>query len=80
MTTKREILRAELSPRAKAGLEKICEARGMTSLTVMSRLNLWFAEQDQRTQHAILGQTTEDAGELLIRSLIKKIAESAKDK
>jgi len=52
----------------------------MTSLTVMSRLNLWFAEQDQRTQHAILGQTTEDAGELLIRSLIKKIAESAKDK
>lgn len=78
MAAKREILRAELTPRAKTGLEQICEARGMTQLSVMSRLNLWFAEQDQRTQHAILGHTKEDASELLIRGLIKKIADSAK--
>jgi len=74
---KRLILRAELTPRAKLGLEKVCESRGMTQLSVISRLILWFSEQDGRTQHAVLGHTDEDPGELLFQSLMKKLAESA---
>ena len=57
MADKRVILRAELAPKAKLGLEEVCAKRGMTQLSVMSRLLLWFAEQDARTQHAILGHT-----------------------
>jgi hypothetical protein len=75
---KRVILRADLTPRAKAGLEEICKTRGMTSLSVISRLVLWFSQQDGRTQHAVMGHTKEDASELLIKNLTKKISDSAK--
>lgn len=78
MAEKRVILRAELHPKAKAGLERTCQERGMTQLSVMSRLILWFAEQDGKTQHAILGHTGDNAGEMLMRNLMKKISDSAK--
>ncbi|MCS7032975.1 MAG: hypothetical protein NZ561_03155 [Phycisphaerae bacterium] len=76
---KRVIMRAELTPQAKIGLEKICAARGMTQLSVMSRLILWFARQEGRVQHAVLGNIDEDASKLLLEDLIKRLQKAAKD-
>jgi hypothetical protein len=78
VTPKRVILRAELTPQAKTGLEKICDARGMTQVSVMSRLILWFASQDGRIQHAVLGNTGEDPSKLLLEDLVRRIESAAK--
>jgi hypothetical protein len=71
---KRVILRAELSPQAKAGLEKVCEQRGMTQVSVMSRLVLWFAQQDPSVQKAVLGDSDLNAADVLTRDLLRRLA------
>lgn len=76
---KRVILRAELTPQAKTGLERICDQRGMTQVSVMSRLILWFAAQEGKIQHAILGHTGENAAELLVNDLIRRVSDASSD-
>lgn len=75
---KRVILRAELAPNAKTALEKICEKRGMTQLSVMSRLILWFASQEGRLQHAVLGNTDEDAAKMVMEELVRRLTAAGK--
>jgi hypothetical protein len=74
---KRVILRAELTQVAKNGLERVCDDRGMTQVSVMSRLILWFASQEGRVQHAVLGHTGEDGARLLIEDLVRRLAADA---
>ena len=78
MAPKRVILRAELTSQAKTGLERVCDHRGMTQVSVMSRLILWFASQEGKIQHAILGHTGEDASRLLVEDLIRKLESDGK--
>lgn len=73
MSMKRVILRAELTPQAKNGLEKICDQRGMTQVSVMSRLVLWFAHQDGPIQKAVLGESDLDAADVLKKSLLRRL-------
>lgn len=80
MSQKRVILRAELTQMAKNGLERVCDERGMTQVSVMSRLILWFASQEGKVQHAVLGHTGEDAASLLIQNLLKRLEESGSKK
>lgn len=74
MSMKRVILRAELTPQAKNGLEKVCDQRGMTQVSVMSRLVLWFSEQDNAIQKAVLGDSDADAAEVLKKSLLRRLS------
>lgn len=75
MSMKRVILRAELSPAAKTGLEKVCAQRGMTQVSVMSRLVLWFSRQDPSIQKAVLGDGDVDAAEVLRKDLIRRLGD-----
>lgn len=74
MSAKRVILRAELTPQAKAGLERTCEQRGMTQVSVMSRLVLWFAQQPESIQKAVLDESrSEQVAESLTRDLLRRL-------
>lgn len=73
MSMKRVILRAELTPQAKTGLETVCDKRGMTQLSVVSRLVLWFSRQDDAVQKAVLGETDDDAAALLKQDLLRRL-------
>jgi len=48
--SKRVIMRIEIAPSSKAGLDHFCEATGMTKLAAVSRLIDWFCEQDETLQ------------------------------
>jgi hypothetical protein len=71
---KRVILRAELSPQAKHGLERVCDQRGMTQVSVMSRLVLWFSKQDPAIQKAVLGESELNAADALKKELLQRLA------
>ena len=55
VTMPRTIIRTEISPRTKAMLDKVCRDRGMTHLSVTSRLMIWLAEQPVEVQARVLG-------------------------
>lgn len=54
MKPKRSILRIQLDQSAKEGLERVCLQRGMTQISVMSRLVDWFVQQDEVIQLSVL--------------------------
>jgi hypothetical protein len=70
---KRLILRADLLPQSKAGVEQACARRGMTQLSVISRLILWFADQDKATQKAILNDQGSEASAALLKDLLRRL-------
>jgi hypothetical protein len=72
---KRVILRAELSPQAKTGLERVCDQRGMTQVSVMSRLVLWFAQQETSIQRSILSgeNSNNDPADALMKDLLRRL-------
>ena len=73
VSPKRVILRAELTPQAKTGLEHVCDARGMTQVSVMSRLVLWFAQQPDHVQKAVLEERGQEVSEALMRDLMRRL-------
>ncbi len=52
---KRAITRLQLDSVAKVQLDRLCDARGMTQIAVLSRLVRWFGKQDEVLQASILG-------------------------
>jgi len=51
----RIIVRIEIDPKAWEALQTVTHARGMTQLSVMSRLMDWFGQQPQMIQSGIMG-------------------------
>lgn len=79
MSQKRVIIRAELTPSAKTTLQKVCDERGMTQVSVMSRLVQWFAHQDQLVQVSVLGLVSEETTRKLGKELIERLALTRRD-
>lgn len=74
MSMKRVILRADLTPQAKTSLEGVCHRRGMTQLSVVSRMILWLSRQNDSMQKAVLGRSDDDASALLKQDLLRRLA------
>jgi hypothetical protein len=64
---KRAMIRVQLDSVAKKRLESLCQSRGMTQITVMSRLVNWFTDQDVAAQNAVLGGLSAAAARELAR-------------
>ena len=55
MPEKLSVLRVQLDRAAKERLDELCLRRGMTQVSIMSRLIEWFVRQDQVVQGFSLG-------------------------
>jgi hypothetical protein len=67
------IVRLELTPGAKKGLEKIYVASGMTQVSMVSRLIQWYADQPPAIKALIMGQIPTTIREDVIRIALRKI-------
>ena len=75
MSFKRAIIRLQLDREAKDALDELCQRRGMTQISALSRLVRWFTKQDEVIQTAILGTLSEDSLQTLAQRLLSKIAQ-----
>lgn len=74
MSFKRAIIRLQLDREAKDALDELCERRGMTQISALSRLVRWFTRQDEVIQTAILGALSEESLQTLAQQLLAKLA------
>ena len=51
----REIIKIAISTEAKIAIDQACDRYGMSQIEMASRFYMWFAEQDEVLQAAILG-------------------------
>ena len=73
-TPKRAIIRLQLDLIAKKKLEALCDKRGMTQITVISRLVDWFTTQDDVVQTGVLSRLAPEALAPLARKMLEKLA------
>jgi hypothetical protein len=73
---KRSIMRIEMDVDAKDRLEDICQRRGMTQISVMSRVVNWFSDQDDSVQTAVLASPSTGSSPALSKTLLKKLSSS----
>jgi DNA-binding TFAR19-related protein (PDSD5 family) len=77
MDVKRAVLRIQLDPSAKQQLDRLAKTRGMTQISIMSRLVEWFVRQNEVIQLAVLGVVSEEFTGPLAKRLLERIAEEA---
>jgi hypothetical protein len=78
MAAKRSIMRIELGEAAKDRVEGICQRRGMTQVSLMSRVINWFSQQDDYVQTEVLQIPTAGSSSAFAKSLLKKLTSSTK--
>jgi hypothetical protein len=78
MAAKRSIMRIALDEGAKDRIEGICQRRGMTQISLVSRLVNWFSEQDDHIQTDVLQTVTGGSSSAFAKSLLKKLSSSPK--
>ena len=74
----RVIMRIELIPQAKSGLEKLCERLGMTQVATTSRIVEWFCKESDLVQAAVLGLYPEDLRADVATMVLKRMASEKK--
>jgi hypothetical protein len=74
-TDRRVIMRIELTPPAKSGLEDMCERLGMTQVATTSRLIEWFSEQNDLVQASVLGLYPTDMQNDVPTMILKRMAQ-----
>ena len=74
MKAKRSILRIQLDRGGKEDLARICEQRGMTQISLMSRLVQWFVRQDEAIQLLVLGLLSRELAGPLARRLLEQLS------
>jgi hypothetical protein len=67
-----QVTRVQLNADAKRSLDFLCERRGMTQITVMSRLVQWFIVQDLIVQTAVMDTLQGDALSALLKQTLRK--------
>jgi hypothetical protein len=70
----RVIMRIELFPHAKQGLQDLCDRLGMTQVAATSRVIEWFTGQTDVVQAAILGLYPKDIRAEVAEMIIKRMA------
>jgi hypothetical protein len=61
MSSSRVIMRIEITPEARNGLDSLVDRRGMIKVAVMSRLVEWFSRQPSEVQQSILSRFESEA-------------------
>jgi hypothetical protein len=69
----RIIVRLELTPNAKSGLEKAHVASGMTQVAMVSRLIQWYAVQPPIIQTLLMGHVPPAIRQEVIEIALRKI-------
>jgi hypothetical protein len=75
--SKRAVIRLQLDIKAKQQLDQLCERRGMTQISVLSRLVKWFGNQDELVQASVLGLLSDETVGELSQTLLKRLADKA---
>jgi hypothetical protein len=76
---KKTIIRLALGPKEMRKLDDVCEKRGMTQISAVSRMVMWLARQDHDIQTDILSLGSDDSSDTKRLKLLKRIAgQSAK--
>ena len=78
MAAKRSIMRIELDEGAMHRVERICQRRGMTQVSLMSRMVNWFSEQDDYVQTGVLQAPAPGSTSAFAKSLLKKLSSPPK--
>jgi hypothetical protein len=78
--SKRAIIRLQLDIAAKEQLDKLCEKRGMTQISVLSRLVKWFGRQDEVIQASVLGLLSDEMLAQLAPEAFKRFNSGASNK
>jgi hypothetical protein len=68
------LVRAIVEPDAIRELEAFCRQRGMTQVSVVSRMVMWLARQGDQIQTAILSTGDDDHSKQLGLKLLKQMA------
>jgi hypothetical protein len=76
MSAKRAVIRLELEVSVKNALDELCERRGMTQISVVSRLVRWLLRQDEIVQASIVNLLPEEVLGELSHILLKRLATS----
>jgi hypothetical protein len=77
MPAKRAVIRLELELSVKQALDDLCERRGMTQISVTSRLVHWLLKQDEIVQASVMGLLPETVMGELSQLLLKRLAACA---
>jgi hypothetical protein len=75
----REIIKIAVSVQAKTAIERICQRYGMTQIELASRCYIWFAEQEEVVQAAVLGILPDAVAADVARMVLKRLADAPKD-
>ena len=73
MASGKSIIRISLSEGDARELEKLCEKRGMTQISLVSRMVEWLARQDNDIQSDILTSGSGNASKKTLK-LVRRIA------
>ena len=79
-STRRVIMRIELTPDAKKGLTDLCDRLGMTQIAATSRIIEWFTTQPDVVQAAVLGLYPQDIRSEIAEIILKRLASEHKKK
>ena len=74
----RVVMRIELFPKTKDGLNGMCDRLGMTQVAATARIIEWFAEQSDVVQAAILGLYPIDIRAQVADMILRRMAEKKK--
>ena len=77
-TPGRVIMRIELFPEAKQGLQDLCDRLGMTQVAAASRVIEWFTAQNDVVQAAVLGLYPKEIRADVADIILKKMAAEKK--
>lgn len=73
---KRDFLKLQLSPEAKADFERLYTGLGMSQIQAATRVFVWFMEQDEVTRATILGLIPDAIKQDVARNWLERMANS----
>ena len=73
---RKTIIRIAIDHADEASLKAVCQKRGMTQISLVSRMVKWLAHQDSEVQSDILNTEPENWSAPKTTKLLKKLASS----
>jgi hypothetical protein len=71
---RKTIIRIAIDPADETSLKEICDKRGMTQISLVSRMVKWLARQDSEVQSDILNSEAENWSKPKMLKLLKRIS------
>jgi len=71
----RDIIKIAISPDSKQAIDDVCDRYGMSQIEMASRLYMWFADQDEVLQAAVLGILPKEVEVAVAKMVLERVAE-----